>query len=288
MIHMIIEQLKHLNNLTHQEQAVVNTILMHPHELLRMSLRDLAIISYTSNATIVRLCKKLGYRGFPDFKFAYVSEYEHYLAQQEVAMDIPFTKESTTEDIISRLPLIYAKSLDTTRSSLDIKVIKRCFDIMHNCQHIGIYGTGTNFDLARMYQYRFEEVNIPAIAYDSDHWQHLSRLKIKKIPSFSILISLSGSNPMIIDIAERMHSLEIPSLLITGRQNPKLSALCTETILTIDVASTLNLYNMTSMIAAQYILDIFVSMAVVRNYDEIDEVVSEPTMNVEAVLNRTK
>ena len=102
------------------------------------------------------------------------------------------------------------------------------------------------------------------------------------------MISLSGSNPMIIDIAERMHSLEIPSLLITGRQNPKLSALCTETILTIDVASTLNLYNMTSMIAAQYILDIFVSMAVVRNYDEIDEVVSEPTMNVEAVLNRTK
>jgi len=45
---------------------------------------------------------------------------------------------------------------------------------------------------------------------------------------------------------------------------------------------------MTSMIAAQYILDIFVSMAVVKNYDEIDEVVREPTMNVEAVLNRTK
>lgn len=285
---MIIEQLKHLQHLTHQEQAVVSTILMHPHELIQMSIRDLAIISYTSNATVVRLCKKLGYRGFPDFKFAYISEFEHYLAQQEYATDIPFTKISTAEDIVQRLPLIYSKALDITRSSLDIQVIKRCFNIMQNCKHIGIYGTGTNFDLAKMYQYRFEEVNIPAIAYDSDHWQHLSRLKIKQIPSFAILISLTGSNPMIMDIAERMHSLEIPSLLITGRNNPKLSSLCTETIQTIDVASTLNLYNMTSMIAAQYILDIFVSLAVVKNYDEIDQIVHESSMSVETLLKRIK
>ena len=85
---------------------------------------------------------------------------------------------------------------------------------------------------------------------------------------------------MIIDIAERKRSLQIQSLLITGRKNLKLSVLCTETIHSIDVSSTLYLYNSTSLIAAQYILDIFVSLAIVKNYDEIAEIGSEPTMNV--------
>lgn len=285
---MIIEQLKQIQHLTHQERAVADTILEHPHDILRMSLSDLAILSYASNSTVLRLCKKLGFKGYPEFKFSFIAEYDQYLRQQEIASDIPFTKETRLEDIVHHLPLIYAKSIEEIRSRVDLKVLKNCFRYLVEAKHIGIYGTGLNFDLARIYQYRFEEVGIPAIAYDADHWQHLARLKIRQTPSFAILITHTGNNPMIQDVAKRMQTLKIPSLLLTGRDNPKLSGLCTETIRMASVPSTLSRYNMTSILTAQYILDILVAMTVVKNFDEIDEVINEPTMNVENQLRQTK
>ncbi len=283
---MLYNKLKNLKHITHQEEAVVQYILDHPSDLLRMSINDLAILSYSSTSTIVRLCKKLGYKGFTEFKLTYVSEFSLFLEQQEHLKDIPFTPKSSLNDVVSRLPMIYQKAIDETRTMLDYDVLLRCIKHIQNSKHIGIYGTGLNFDLAKMYQYKFEEVGIPAIAYDSTHWQHLSRLKLHDIPSFAILISLTGTNPIIIDTAKRMHSLGIPTLSISGRDNDKLSTLCTENIRIIDVANTLELYNLTSAIAAQYILDIFVAMSVIKNYEEILKISSETTLNLNQLFNR--
>lgn len=277
---MLFNKLKTLNNLTHQEQAVVQYIVDHPSDLLKMNINDLAILSYSSTSTIVRLCKKLGFKGYTDFKITYVSEFSLFLEQQEHLKDIPFTPKSSLDDVVSRLPMIYQKAIDQTRSMFDYDVLMRCIKLIQNSKHIGIYGTGLNFDLAKMYQYKFEEVGVASIAYDSAHWQHLSRLKLHDIPSFAILISLTGTNPIILDIAKRMNSLSIPTLCISGRDNDKLSSLCTENIRIIDVANTLELYNLTSAIAAQYILDIFVAMSVIKNYEEILSITKETTINL--------
>ena len=106
---MLYNKLKNLKNITHQEEAVVQYILDHPSDLLRMSINDLAILSYSSTSTIVRLCKKLGYKGFTEFKLTYVSEFSLFLEQQEHLKDIPFTPKSNLDDVVSRLPMIYQK-----------------------------------------------------------------------------------------------------------------------------------------------------------------------------------
>lgn len=281
---MLYNKLKALHNITHQEEAVVKYIVDHPGDLLKMNINDLAVLSYSSTSTIVRLCKKLGYKGFTEFKLTYVSEFSLFLEQQEHLMDIPFTPKSSLDDVVSRLPMIYQKAIDQTRTMFDYDVLCRCIKLIQNSKHIGIYGTGQNFDIAKMYQYKFEEVGVAAIAYDSAHWQHLSRLKLHDIPSFAILISLTGSNPIILDIAKRMNTLNIPTLCISGRDNDKLSSLCTENIRIIDIANTLELYNLTSAIAAQYILDIFVAMSVIKNYEEILSITKETTKNLKQLI----
>ena len=283
---MLYNKLKNLQNITHQEEAVVQYILDHPSDLLRMSINDLAILSYSSTSTIVRLCKKLGYKGFTEFKLTYVSEFSLFLEQQEHLKEIPFTPKTTLNDVLTRLPLIYQKAIDETRSMLDYDCLSRCIKHIQTSKHIGIYGTGLNFDLAKMYQYKFEEVGIPAIAYDSTHWQHLSRLKLHDVPSFAILISLTGTNPIIIDTAKRMNTLGIPTLALSGKDNDKLSRLCTESIKILDIGNTLELFSLTSAIAAQYVLDIFVSMSVIKNYEEILKISAETKLSLDQLRNR--
>ena len=53
---MILEKLKRMEDFTHQEQAVARYILDHVEEIQQMSTEELARVSYTSKATVVRLC----------------------------------------------------------------------------------------------------------------------------------------------------------------------------------------------------------------------------------------
>jgi len=72
---MIHQQLADDSKFTFQEQAIVAFIREFPESILELSAKDLASASYTSAATVVRFCKKLGFKGYPDFQLKYVKEY---------------------------------------------------------------------------------------------------------------------------------------------------------------------------------------------------------------------
>ena len=265
---MLLDRIKELNNLTYQEKAVVNYLLDHPRDLLSMSISDLALASFTSTSTIVRLCKKAGTRGFSDFKYTYISEYPQMLQLNESNNDLPFSKDTNIDEIIHRLPSIYAKTLELTKSNLDRSTIVRCVNILQRAQHVGIYGTGANFSLALTYQYKFQEIGINAIAYSSPLWTHLSHLKTHNIPSAGIILSATGENSLMIDIARRLKSLNIPTIAICGYSNRTLNQYVSETIRIVSRMSRLDYHNFSTSISTHYVMDVLQSALFVKHYDE--------------------
>ena len=67
-----LNELKRMNKLTSTEQGIVNYILTNPEELEKISSRQLAELTYTSPATVVRICQKLGFSGYSEFKIKYL------------------------------------------------------------------------------------------------------------------------------------------------------------------------------------------------------------------------
>ena len=63
-----LNELKRMNKLTSTEQGIVNYILTNPEELEKTSSRQLAELTYTSPAAVVRICQKLGFSGYSEFK----------------------------------------------------------------------------------------------------------------------------------------------------------------------------------------------------------------------------
>ena len=61
---------KEYPNLTKSEQAVTEYILKNPIAVIRYSLTQIAREAKTSNTAVIRLCQKLGYQGFSEFKFS--------------------------------------------------------------------------------------------------------------------------------------------------------------------------------------------------------------------------
>src|SRR5579872_6411791 len=50
------------------EQRVADFILKHPEELIYLTVTELAERTNTSESTVVRICQKIGYKGYQEFK----------------------------------------------------------------------------------------------------------------------------------------------------------------------------------------------------------------------------
>ena len=64
----LIDNLSNEILFTKSEIEVINFIKENPNLVLNMTIGELANQTFSSNTTIIRICKKLGFNGFRDFE----------------------------------------------------------------------------------------------------------------------------------------------------------------------------------------------------------------------------
>lgn len=64
---LIIEKLNLKEKMSDGEESIADFILSLGKDLKKYSTRNIAEATFTSPATVVRLCKKLDFKGFDDF-----------------------------------------------------------------------------------------------------------------------------------------------------------------------------------------------------------------------------
>lgn len=74
---MHIDNLKAAVGFSDTEKEIANYILQRGYEIEKMSINELAAAAYTSPATIVRFCKKVGVKGYLEFRIKFDSGYEN-------------------------------------------------------------------------------------------------------------------------------------------------------------------------------------------------------------------
>lgn len=71
---MIIELLKKMDGFTNSEKAIAQFILDNPSKFQNLTSEELANKTYTSRATVIRLCKKLSTSGYREFQRMIISD----------------------------------------------------------------------------------------------------------------------------------------------------------------------------------------------------------------------
>ena len=90
----IMTQLEFELDFSHSEKEIAHYILNEGEKVLNLSIKELAKKTYTSPATIVRLCHKLGLEGYGDFKIKYSAELQFDLAHTDrIDVNFPFNEE---------------------------------------------------------------------------------------------------------------------------------------------------------------------------------------------------
>ena len=102
------------------EKLIATYILKNGPDVLNMSTSQLAKATYTSPATITRLCQKLEYKGYNDFKIALSAQLQYtFDRNSETNPNFPFKKRDTIHTIKHSIATLAKDSINLTVNNID-------------------------------------------------------------------------------------------------------------------------------------------------------------------------
>lgn len=155
----LLEKMKNKDQFTESEQYIVNYLLEHRKE--KLTITELAMNTYTSNSTIIRLCRKLGFDGYRSFymKFIKESESNKYISE-EVDYSFPFHEMENIYDIVNHMTNLYRKSIDLLTKEIDGKIIEAIGRKLLRAERIFIYSIGDSLITARAFANKLHKIGI--------------------------------------------------------------------------------------------------------------------------------
>lgn len=133
---MLLDKIQNIENLTPQEKHLVEYLVAHPKDILTMNITELAQVSYTSSATVFRLCKKAGVSGYSEFKMIYASELPNIL---ELAGDLDVQNLQIEDDmlmILKKIEAIHKRSISYTKNLIESDQLKNIHCLVRNARRI--------------------------------------------------------------------------------------------------------------------------------------------------------
>lgn len=247
----MLKELLETTTLTTQEKRVVEYIQQYPECILHHNAKELAQLTYVSSPTIIRLTKKLGFQGYPDFQLTYVKEYS--LHQQK---DTTLSQDSSIQDIIQILPQIYNHVFLETQQFIKKETFIRTINYMLQAKQIDFYANDNNYSEVQSACLKLNTLGIRAQAFNTLSQHYVDTFQPQDVLSF--VISHSGKNQTMVDAAYYLRKRRSRVIAITGVLDPTLSLICNESLY-IDASvhhlpSSLMLYGL----SIHYILDILV------------------------------
>lgn len=199
-------------SLSKAEKKVASYILDNPQEIIYIPITELAERSGVSEATIVRLCRTMGLRGYQELKIN--------LGQTLVETNKNIHEDLNDEDdeitITQKVLRGHIKGLEDTLKILDSETLKKAIDAVANARKIEFYGLGGSGAIAIDAQHKFLKTGIPCVAYADAHMQAMSASILGK-GDVVIGISHSGSTKDIVDSLEIANAVGATTICITNK-----------------------------------------------------------------------
>lgn len=265
---LIVEKLKLKNALSETEEGIAEFLLKVGREIGAYSTRNLAEATYTSPATVIRFCKKIGFKGFDEFKEQFLKEIQ-YMEQQpgDVDVNFPFEKGDTLMKAANKVSRLYEETVKDTMSLMQHRTLQKATTLMKYSQCIYIFSAGTALNQAESFREKMLKIG-KHVAITSNLRYQLYEAGCLSRKDVAMIISYSGETDTILQIAEACKRQSVPIIAITSFGENTLSqyATCKLTISTKE-SMFQNLGDYSSHISVNLILDILYSSYFLLDYD---------------------
>lgn len=253
---------------TAAEKKLADYILSAQDCISRMSISQLASACSVADATVSRFCRRLGYKGYPDFKLAIANASIHRLEDNPLSGEI--TREDTLEAISQKLLNASAMAMVQTREVLNLDAVAEAAAVLRESTSVLCMGQGGSMLIASEAAHLFSTISGKFRPVSDSHMQAMAAVMME--PTDSILFySYSGSTLAMLDTLKTAKERGGRIILVTRFPNSPGAALADIVLQCGANENPLQSGSVPARIAQMYLTDILFSEYTRKNLDEAKE-----------------
>ncbi len=243
------------------ERKVAEYVLNNAENLLNQSVNEVAIGSGASEATVIRFCRTMGYKGFQDLKITLardlVSPIHHSIHEDINEKDDPAT-------IIQKVFSANMATLQSTMEVLKADAVDKAVKLMDKAGKILIIGVGTSSPILLDTFNKFFRLGLSCGYQNDSHLQMMEASLLKK-GDVILAISHSGSTKDPIDTINVAKKNGVKVVSITNNSLSPLAKVSDITLVTSSKETKYRSEALASRIAQSSIIDVLFTAIGMRN-----------------------
>lgn len=242
------------------ERSVADYLLEKPEGAMDLSIHQLAEKTFSSPSTIIRMCHRIGFAGYKEFRRAVT--YELALRKKSAEEERKEVgRDDSIENIIEKTTYKNILCLEDTKNLLDAETIQKCVDLIAKSHRVLLFGVGASLCVARDAYLKFLRLDKACIVNDDWHSQLLQACNSKST-DLGIVFSYSGETVEMVKCMQEMKHNGTPIIAITRYAPSAVAELATYNLYIAANESTFRSGAMSSRISQLNVVDVlYVSFA---------------------------
>jgi len=250
------------------EQRVAQRVLDDPAGVAAATISLLAHECHTSETTVIRFCRALGFAGYPAMRLALATELgraDGAGSGRDVSADI--SPGDDLDQVVAKIAFADARAVEETAQQLDLEVLHRVIDALVAARRIDVYGVGASAFVALDLQQKLHRIGRVAFAWPDPHIA-LTSAALLGSGDVAVGISHSGATQDTIDALALAKAGGVTTIAVTNFPRSPLAAMADHVLTTAARETTFRSGATASRLAQLTVIDcVFVGVAQ-RTYDQ--------------------
>ena len=194
------------------QQKLGEFVLSDPAKVVYLTMTELARESDTSEASVTRLCRTLGCKGYNEFKMALALDLQQGLPVEHSGDEI--------DNVVNES----VQALQDTAKLLDRTLLESAALALHQAQSVQIYGVAASAILGEYLHYKLLRLGKPAQLFSDMHRAAMNATTLSK-NTLVVAISSSGSTRDLLHVVKLARKQGVRVLALSNTPRSPLASL---------------------------------------------------------------
>ncbi|EOI3442464.1 MurR/RpiR family transcriptional regulator [Cronobacter turicensis] len=265
---LLLKLRQELSGFSPTQRKLGEYVLGDPARVLYLTITELARESDTSEASVTRLCRTLGCKGYTEFKMA-------------LALDVQRGQAPRAQngDALDALVEESVQALRDTAQLLDRAMLERAAQALHQAGSVQIYGVAASAIIGEYLHYKLLRLGKPAHLFSDMHRASMNATTLGE-RDLVVAISSSGSTRDLLHAVKLARKAGAPVLTLSNTPRSPLASISDMLLVAAKPEGPLNAGALNAKVGAMLLVELLTASLIASDsrYTEISQQTASATL----------
>ena len=197
------------------ERRVAERVLADPAAVAASTITSLAKECETSETTVIRFCRAVGFTGYPALRLALAAENGRGDADDSRDLTGDIAADDDLDKVVAKIAFADARAVEETAQQLDLDALHAVIDALVGARRVDVYGVGASGFVALDFQQKLHRIGRVAFAWTDPHMA-LTSAALLTPDDVAVAISHTGATRDTIDALKKAQEAGATTVALTN------------------------------------------------------------------------